>query len=311
MDSIRPKVEDSIKLESFRLCKQVNKCSHKESFGTAIVDSKCVARRLGSFEYCVMNTAYNNNSENTTCDKKWFQSIIKYLDCILFLTDVDHGLSNTLEIEYFQDTIEDILSAYSEGKTVSLVVIINKVDRMDDTETAFAAQECRYKARRILEDRGLPEDMVEFVEISASISRMYQTFISSYNLDGLDQKEINRLAETELGRQGKSLAKDPTKHEELCEALRQRISEEPDQWRIDSGLHTLWAAIHKLIEDTVSIILDCFPRRFTIKRTCRYSFEFSQIIWYLLISISMFSSEWWRGENTARAYVASSEANEE
>ena len=155
---------------------------------------------------------------------------------------------NTLtEQTLMNETIRDIVEAVAAGKTIPLIVIINKVEEPDDDEVKEMIEQCKVNVKRILAASGVPDHPVEFVEISAMTALHYRMFMTNKSFVGMDLKDVARLAEIELGRKGKTMAKDESKHAELIKLLLERSKEDADQWKQECGIDKLTAAIDKLV----------------------------------------------------------------
>lgn len=160
---------------------------------------------------------------------------------------------NTLtEQNLLKDTIQDLIAAKREGKLIPLVVVINKVEESDDPEIMEMIEQCKVNVRRIMQNEFAADHPVEFATISAMTALYYRMFRASWSFEGMEQKDISRLAEIELGRQGKTLAKDPSKHRELAKKLREHMEADPSIWQNECGINNLCQALNTLLLREVS-----------------------------------------------------------
>jgi hypothetical protein len=79
-------------------------------------------------------------------------------------------------------------------------------------------------------------------------------FMVNYTFDGMEQKDIVRLAEIELGREGKTLAKDPLRHEELAATIRERLEADSSgqKWQEKCGMDKLVQDVNHLLLSKVN-----------------------------------------------------------
>ena len=96
---------------------------------------------------------------------------------------------------------------------------------------------------------------MEFVNISAITALHYRLFLSERSLGGIGQNDIVRLAETELGREGKILAKDPEKHSVLVAKLLDRLESNAEGWQRDCGFADLNQALSKPLVNQVRTLI--------------------------------------------------------
>lgn len=88
---------------------------------------------------------------------------------------------------------------------------------------------------------------VSFSVISAMNALYYRMFIVNYDFGGMELKDITRLAEMELGREGKKLAKDPKNHKILAAKIQQRLQSDADSlhWQEECGINHMVDALDK------------------------------------------------------------------
>lgn len=180
-------------------------------------------------DYRFVETVGFDDPQTDDASHKWFSINTIYSDVLLFVTDKEKCMNNSSEQNLFRQTVLDLKQCIDRGKTVPLVVIINKVDEIDDEEVQGMIMQCKINVNRIIEEvlgcnsaYSLP---LEFVSVSAMSCLMYRTFLKKKSFEGMDQKDILRLAEKELGREGKNLASDPLQHVLLAKRIEERLHE--------------------------------------------------------------------------------------
>lgn len=151
------------------------------------------------------------------------------------------------------DTIKDLLAAQVEGKTISLVIVINKVEESDDAEIIEMIAQCKANVTRIIREQGATSLPTEFSVISAMTALYYRMFRSTWSFAGMELKDISRLAEIELGRVGKQLAKDPSKHRELVSKLKEHMERDPNMWQNECGISNLVSVLDNVLLGQVCI----------------------------------------------------------
>ena len=167
-------------------------------------------------------------------------------------------MNTRTEQSLFKETVRDINEAKSIGKNIPIILVINKVEEPNDEEVKGMIAQCQANVRRIMVETGIPDHPIEFVTISSITALHHRMFMSNRSFKGMSCADIARLAELELGRKGKSLAHDKSKHPELVHLL-MKTMEDQQQLNKESGFNKLADAIDKhVISKVLTISYELF-----------------------------------------------------
>jgi GTPase SAR1 family protein len=205
--------------------------------------------RINGVDYRFVETVGFDDPKTDVANHKWFVENTRYSDVLLFITDKEKCMNTFTEQNLLKETLKDLKKVQTYGKTIPLIVIINKVEEGDDPEIKAMIHQCRSNIDRILREEGIPDYPVEYAEISAMTAYFYRLFLSTNSFQGMEQKDIVKLGEIELGREGKQLAKDPSQHAILAQKIKERIDQDETgvKWQQECGLDSLVNGIYLFI----------------------------------------------------------------
>ena len=214
--------------------------------------------RIEGVDYRFVETVGFDDPKTDPLNRKWFSNCTKWSDVVLFVTDKEKCMNTRTEQSLFKETVRDINEAKSIGKNIPIILVINKVEEPNDEEVKGMIAQCQANVRRIMVETGIPDHPIEFVTISSITALHHRMFMSNRSFKGMSCADIARLAELELGRKGKSLAHDKSKHPELVHLL-MKTMEDQQQLNKESGFNKLADAIDKhVISKVLTISYELF-----------------------------------------------------
>lgn len=210
-------------------------------------------RRFTNTSFRLVKTNGFDDPMNDDANKRWFQQNTKFADVLFFVTDATRCLTSKVEQNLFRETVRDLLASVAIGKVIPVIVIINKVDDPDDEAVAKMVVQCKAIVVDIMAKLNAGAHPVEVVELSAQSALCYRMFMQKWNFDGMDQRSVSRIADFELGRQGKKLANDLSTHATLATLLKNRIQEDSTQWKSVCGISKLVDVLDRHVSAKVGV----------------------------------------------------------
>jgi hypothetical protein len=209
--------------------------------------------RLDYIYYRLVETVGFDDKETDDANHKWFKDNSKWFDILIFVTDKEKCMNNDSEQKLFRKTVDDIKVCQLEGKTIPIVVVINKIDGANPDDLNTMANQCRTYVLRILAEAGIPDHPCTFCRVTAMKTLYYRLFMSSNSFQHMDQHSIEELAQLELGvREGKALSasNDEVAREYLRQRLLSSLKSSSVSWQKDCGVHNIIKAISPLLNES-------------------------------------------------------------
>lgn len=115
-----------------------------------------------------------DDPKTDSANAQWFQANTKWADAVFFVTDKEKCMNTKTEQSLLKSTIDDIKQAYTMGKLIPLVVVINKVEDTEDDEVKEMINQCKTNVIRIVKEKGASHLSVSFSVISAMNALYYR-----------------------------------------------------------------------------------------------------------------------------------------
>ena len=205
---------------------------------------------IEGINYRYIETVGFDDPKTDTANNKWFAENTQWADVLFFVTDKEKCMNTATEQTLFKTTVKDLMNCYNDGKLISLIIVINKVEDIDDPEVQDMINQCKSNVERILAElKAIDIITYKFSVISAMKSLYYRLFLVNNSFNGMEQKDIIKFAEMELGREGKSLANDTKNHTKLALIIKNRLDNDNSgiQWQQECGINELIQCIDELI----------------------------------------------------------------
>jgi hypothetical protein len=115
-----------------------------------------------------------DDPKTDSANARWFQANTKWADAVFFVTDKEKCMNTKSEQSLLTATIDDIKQAHTMGKSIPLVIVINKVEDTEDEEVKEMINQCKANVNRIMQEKGATQLSVSFSVISAMNALYYR-----------------------------------------------------------------------------------------------------------------------------------------